>query len=393
MLPRHGTRRRTRRFDVAFYVPNIGPLLTSAETSPAGGAETQVFLLARALAHAGLSVCVVTFELPGVDIPSSVDSVAVLVRPPYRAHQPLGKLREALSIYRSVANADAEVIVTRGATPDVGLVGLFAKLHRRSFVYSAAGDSDFDIQVVEPKRRNRQLFQLGIRLADTIVVQTAEQVRMCRARFDRSSLLIMSIAEGTPQRVRRPEAFLWIGRVARYKRAFAFVELARALPAGRFWMVAVPDSPDREASELMEALEKEAASVSNLELLAPRPRRDLMALVDQAVAVVSTSDHEGMPNVFLEGWARGVPALALAHDPDGAITRHRLGGFAHGSTERLVELASQLWKTRMEQADVAARCRTYIRQHHSPEAVATRWQELLRALPGPRSSGGAGTHA
>ena len=102
-----------------------------------------------------------------------------------------------------------------------------------------------------------------------------------------------------------------------------------------------------------------------------------MDLVDRAVAMVNTGDFEGMPNIFLEGWARGVPALALTHDPDNVIERHKLGAFARGSPEQLIDSARRLWEERGNQADVASRCRRYILEHHSSENVSVQWQEVL----------------
>jgi len=102
-----------------------------------------------------------------------------------------------------------------------------------------------------------------------------------------------------------------------------------------------------------------------------------MELIDRSVAVVNTADFEGMPNIFLEGWTRGVPALGLSHDPNGVIVRHKLGGFAGGSPGRLAELAREAWAGRHDQVDVAERCRRYIELEHSPEAVAERWVRVL----------------
>jgi hypothetical protein len=48
--------KRNPRYDVAFYAPAMGPLLTDVGDSAAGGAETQVDLLARALARHGARV-------------------------------------------------------------------------------------------------------------------------------------------------------------------------------------------------------------------------------------------------------------------------------------------------------------------------------------------------
>jgi glycosyltransferase involved in cell wall biosynthesis len=367
----------TRRFDVAFYVPWIGPLLTTGAKAPTGGAETQVFLLARALARHGLKICLVVFDLPGTPIPSSFDGLAIAVRPPYRTHERLGKLRETGSLFRAVTNAKSEVIVTRTAGPEIGLAALFAKLTRRRFVYSSANVSDFDFLRVSPKRTHDRLFRLGVHLADHVVVQTEEQVRLCEERFGRSPVLIKSIAEPASQRDRVPQAFLWIGRLVWYKQPLAFISLARALPHAKFWMVGVPSTHDPEGPALAAALQEQAAAVPNLELLSPRPRAALMDLVERAVAVVNTADFEGMPNIFLEGWARGVPALSLSHDPDGVIERNGLGAFAHGSTETLAVRASRLWEQRTSQADIAQRCRRYITENHSAEAVSSQWLDVL----------------
>jgi glycosyltransferase involved in cell wall biosynthesis len=412
-------KQRTRTYDVAFYVPRLTPLIAPAASFPAGGAETQVFLLARALAERGCKVCLVVFDLPGIAIPSSVGDVDISVRPPYLAHERLGKLRETANIYKAISDVDARVVVSRIASPEVGVAGACAKVLGRRFVYSSSSISDFvsdtsrraaeppcghsraadthargkedlDFSQLSRTRRDWRLFRLGVRLADEIVVQTEEQARLCQTHFGRSPVLIRSIAEMAPQSDRDPEAFLWIGRLVASKRPHEFVELARSLPHARFWMVAAPAMQPRAQTELMAEVARSAAAVPNLELLAPRPRRQLMELVDSAVAVVSTADFEGMPNIFLEGWARGVPALTLRHDPDGVIERHCLGACAHGSSEVLIDHALQLWKNRRNRTDFGARCRRYIYEHHSPGAVSRRWQQVLgiaREAPGPVATG------
>jgi hypothetical protein len=110
-----------------------------------------------------------------------------------------------------------------------------------------------------------------------------------------------------------------------------------------------------------------------------------MELIDRAVASVNTAEFEGMP-VFLEGWARGVPAIALEHDPDGVIDRHRLGAFAHGSHEPLVEVVRQSWEERNDQAEVVERFRRYVIDSHYPEAFGEGWLEVLGFGPGMRTA-------
>ncbi|HVM18161.1 MAG TPA: glycosyltransferase family 4 protein [Gaiellaceae bacterium] len=373
-------------YHVAFYVPWMGPLLTRDVVPPTGGAETQVYLVARELARRGLRVCVIVFAVPGAEISPVVDHVHVLVRPAYRARRRLvGKILEAVRIRQALRAVESNVIVTRAAGPHVGLVAVFAKLAQRRFVYSSANISDFNFAWLAPKRRDQWLFRLGVRLADRVVVQTDEQVELCRRTFGREAERIGSIAEpGGPPAV--PEAFLWIGRMVWYKRPLAFVDLARALPHASFRLVGVPVSGAHGGEELIAALKEAAASTPNLDLIPPCPRRDLSDLTRRAVAMVNTADFEGMPNVFLEGWAHGVPALALTHDPDGVIERHRLGGFARGSTRRLVELADELWRQRDNRAELSARCRDYVAVHHAPGPVGARWEAVLDARPPAETS-------
>jgi glycosyltransferase involved in cell wall biosynthesis len=369
---------RRRRFDVAFYVPWVGPLLiASVDSAPPGGAETQIALLSRALAARGAKVCLIVFELAGVSLPASFGGVAVAVRPPYRTRQRLGKIRETLSLARAILSVDTSVVVARGATPDVGLVAVITKLLGRRFVYSSANVSDFTFSGLSEKRLNKALFRLAVRLADQIIVQTKEQVRLCEETFGKRGILIRSVAEPAEPRDHTPEAFLWIGRVVWYKRPLAFVELARSLPEAEFWMIGVPAMHDERERELLQTLEAEAAKLPNLTLIPPKSREELMELVNRAVAIVNTADFEGMPNIFLEGWARGVPALALTHDPDGVIETFGLGAVAHGSIPRLTETAAAFWQQRRDQAVVAGRSRQYVAEFHSPERVSARWNEAL----------------
>ncbi|HWX88390.1 MAG TPA: glycosyltransferase family 4 protein, partial [Solirubrobacteraceae bacterium] len=331
----------------------------------------------RQLVRFGLRVALVAHRLPE-GLPAEVDGVVIVGRPAYDPHGPLtGKIKEAVRIWRTLHRANAAVIVKRAYGVDAGIVALYARATRRRFVYSSASVIDFDVDEVLLKRRDRTLFHLGLRLANDIVVQTEEQLPLCERRVGRPAVLIKSIAEEAPARAREPNSFLWIGRIISYKQPLAFVRLARDRPDARLVMVGVPSPHSERGRTLYKAVEQASRELPNLELLEPRPRAELAPLIDEAVAVVNTADYEGMPNVLLEGWARGVPALVLTHDPGGVVERHGLGGFAGGSMARLTQLAEEMWRTRHDQAEVSKRCRTYLRREHAPESVAMQWYEIV----------------
>jgi glycosyltransferase involved in cell wall biosynthesis len=368
--------RRGERYDVAFYVPWISPLVApDAQGLSTGGAETQTYLLSRALARIGLRVCLHVFEIPGARMPPVVDGVDVIVRPPFKALQPvLGKAREALSIRAALASVDADTIVSRSAGPHIGLIALFAR--DRRFVFSSANMVGFDSAQM-PKRVSQMLFALGTRLADEIVVQTEEQLQAFRRGVGRTAVLIRSLCEPAAVSSDRPDAFIWIGRYAALKRPLEYVELARAIPEARFRMVASAATSTPEAVDLKCQVVEAAKGVPNLELFHSLPRGELMRLVERSVAVVSTSEFEGMSNALLEGWARGVPALVFSYDSDAIVGRRGLGYVAKGSRAILAEQARELWACRYRRHELSARCRDYVRDEHDPDRIAEQWAKVL----------------
>ena len=187
--------------------------------------------------------------------------------------------------------------------------------------------------------------------------------------------MIRSVAEPVPPSPSGTDQFLWIGRLAPVKNPVAFVELAAAVPEARFTMVCVPN--DHDPPGVADELARHATELPNLELLGPQPRSIMLERISRAVAVISTSHYEGMPNTLLEGWSRGVPALTLHHDPDGVIMRERIGFCARGDATALADHARALWAGRDGNPELHERCRAYALREHSPEVVLDRWIAAL----------------
>lgn len=375
-LPSNFSRRQSRGsrlYDVAFYCPFVGLILSGSEMPP-GGAETQILMLARGLANLGQRVALVVYD-DGRKLPEQVDAVTIVARPPYKGQRRLvGKIQESFCIWYALWKAPADTVVYRCAGVELGMIALYTRFARRRLVYSSANVVDFEFHKIEPRRLNQLVFSLGVKLASRVVVQTAEQVELCRRAFAREPTVIQSICEPMSPQASAPEAFLWVGRLVSYKRPLDYLALARALPHAHFWMVGVDGEP-----ELTQQVRSLADSIPNLELLTPRPRAQVQDLLARAVASVNTAEFEGMPNVLLEAWAQGVPALVLHHDPNGVIERHGVGGYAAGSSERFAALARELWESRLDRSDLAQRCRRYVAAAHAPGEVTRQWLQLLAA--------------
>ena len=273
-------------------------------------------------------------------------------RPASRGRGLTGKVIETVRIWRSLAKLPSRCIVVRGATVDLGIIGVYARLARRRLVFASANVSDFQHHRIEPNRLYLLVYRLGVRLSRCIVVQTEEQAELCRTAFRRRVTVISSISQLAPTQDEVPVAFLWVGRLVTYKRPLEYIALARALPQARFWMVGTPIPHLPGDQMVIEAVLAQARSVPNLELLTPRPHVELQRLMARAVASVNTADFEGMSNALLEGWSMGVPALVLSYDPGGVVTRHGLGAFAAGDADKFVESARELWQTRRDRVSL-----------------------------------------
>jgi glycosyltransferase involved in cell wall biosynthesis len=244
-------------------------------------------------------------------------------------------------------------------------------------VFSVASEIDFDYGALVG-RLGAQGFRLGVRMADRLVVQTPAQSERARAVFGREGVVIPNIAEPAQRAAGVPGTFLWVGRDEPFKRPGVVLDLAEALPDVPFRVVLVR-SPGTDG-RLGRAVAERAARLDNVELLPGRPRDELDELYADAVAVVSTSTYEGMPNVLLEGWARGIPALVFSFDPAGVVERHGLGAVAGGDLGRFADEARALWETRAERAALSERCVAHVREHHEPRIAIDRWLDLLAGL-------------
>lgn len=367
------------RHDVAIYAPFSRGFYDRAR-GWSGGAERQMVLLAAALAARGHRVAHIVYP-PDDPIAMSDPPVSLVHRQPYAGNRPIiGRVLESIRVWRALRAADGHVVIARSGNPAVGITALFAKLHRRRFIFSSANNFDFIVPRIS-NRWSRAVYGLGVRLADVVVVQSQDQWRLAERAFPSVRRIehIPSFVESAPldeKRAERASMFLWIGRAAPEKRPLRYLELARALPEAQFAMIPVPEGSEEEVNGIRAAAE----GISNLQVLEPLPHADLMRLFGRAVAVVNTSNAEGMPNVFLEAWARGIPVLSLEFDPDGVVSRQSLGVAAGGSWDRFVAGARDLWEGRSRASEVSRSTRDYIDAVHSIEVIGDRWSALIDRL-------------
>jgi glycosyltransferase involved in cell wall biosynthesis len=364
--------------DVAIYAPFARVFYDASAPRGGGGAERQTWLLARSLARRGARVAHIVYPViePVIDPEAPVTLVH---RPrPHRRGTPLAWSDETVEVWRALTRADPRTIVLRGAAGALGVAGLWARAHRRRLVFAGANNADFTLENFGNRHDPRAiLFRAGLRTTDAVIAQSADQVALARVGFPHLRRIeeIASFVQPAPAASGGGEAFLWVSRLAEYKRPLLYADLAAAMPEARFWMiVAETEEPGFDAT--LAELRRRAAGLPNLEILPQRPHVDLQELIGRAVAMVNTSRFEGMPNTWLEGWSRGVPALTLSFDPDARIAGRGLGVAAGGSWDGFVAGARDLWARRDDRGGFGPAVRAYVGDVHGDQ-VADRWAEVL----------------
>jgi glycosyltransferase involved in cell wall biosynthesis len=363
------------QLSVCFVAPHAWPVVSGDASLPlnghplVGGAEVQQTILARLFAANGMRVSMICRDF-GQDEDVVVDSIRV--RKIFRMQDGLPVLRffhpRLTSMWRALKAVDADIYYYRSAAMWVGVLAEFCRRHGKRLVYAGASDLDFDPdqggQIRNP--RDRWLYRRGIERAHAIVAQNENQRGACKATYGRDAVVIPSCYELPRGRAPGPaDCVLWVGNLHEDKRPAMLLELARRLPQRRFVMIGGPGAN----RALFEAIRSQAAATPNVEFKGFLPLPEVEKWFDRARVLVNTSLSEGMPNTFLQAWARGVPSVATVD----------VGAPVHRVARGLDELAAQV-EGAWHNPALGGACRDYFASRHSSAQVVARYGELFRGL-------------
>lgn len=386
--PCHPAPQTRTRPHICFVAPEAwGALSGDASIAVIGGAEVQQSLLARLFAHHGYRVSMICLDY-GQPRRVEVDGVTVL-----RAHHPnagIPVLRfvhpRLTSMWGAMAELDADIYYQRSAGMLTAVVAQFCKRHGKRSIFAGASDSDFQPGQQQIQfRRDKWLFERGLSMVDAVVVQNLTQERDCLAHYHREGVLIPSYYEvpelpATAATTVRQEGdyILWVAAMRPGKRPELLFELARRLPHRRFVMIGGPAGSDGSGIAYFDLVRAQARQLPNVEFLGFLPLAQVEPWFDHARLVLNTSASEGMPNIFLQAWARGVPTVAFidvaAHLADGPV--YPVAADVDAAVREIEALHTDTdhWQ------HASNRCRSYFATHHGTDGVLARYGELFDRL-------------
>ena len=360
---------------------NLAVLAPEVDRTGASGEPLQHTLLATALARRGYRVSMVvadhgqpdgavwqgvqTFNAfaPGAGLP-----VLRFVHPRWTG------------LVSALSRADAEVYYTSCAGGLVGQIAMFCAKRGKRLVFRTASDADCKpdalIAMGPWYRRDKWLYEHGLRRASSVLVQSVHQQELMRRNFAlESSIAGMVVEAGRNDREfgERDIDGLWVSNMRSVKRPDVLLDVAEKLPHLSFHMVGgtVPG-----AARFFEQVKVQAASRSNVTFHGAVAYRAVSAFYDRARILVSTSDVEGFPNTYLQAWASGTPVVAF-FDPDGVIAREGLGA-AVRTAQEMSEAVKRLTSSESEWQAARQRCLAFIERHYSEDAVLQPYLQAFR---------------
>jgi glycosyltransferase involved in cell wall biosynthesis len=339
-----------------------------------GGAQYQARCLVDAVyAHGGFAVYYLARLVPE----KTADDRCVVIR--IGSAGVLGGERflpDLIPLFRALARLKPDVVYQRGLKAYTGVCALFCRYTGARFVFHVAHDDDVSrvrFRRWSPealvRRLERSLAEYGMRRADVIVTQTADQARLLQQNYGLAATAVVPNFHPRPDaseggRTDRTFRAIWVANFKPSKRPELFVQLAESFSDRddmEFVMIGRPGNPD-----LYGGLHERMKRLTNLRYLGELPIDEVNRQIARSHVFVNTSPTEGFANTFIQSWMRGVPVVSCFVDPDGCLSRGGAGvvtGGPDGLHDAIATLAAdpERWSG-MSQTALA-----YAHEHHVPE--------------------------
>jgi Glycosyl transferases group 1 len=363
-----------------------GHIADALKGTTIGGGELQMALLATSLAKAGHEVVVIDpFSKESFITPEGIKILHVpewnkgipgirtlwyripglyrlLVK--QKADYYYVRMRSHLNLisYRAARKVKGKVLLAIAS--DVDLLSMRDKY---KYEYKAS----FRLSNYLRKRIPGDLaFNYILNRADIIICQHAGQQAKAKSRKGKAIIFPSLIdlhnlpaANGSPE-----QYYIYVGSLTSLKGAGKLYDIVYdAAEKSQFMIVGQPN--DLDSVRVFEDLKK----LKNADVKGRYKHSDTLQLLAKAKAIINTSHFEGFPNVFLEAWAMGIPALSLNVNPGNIFDRYELGICFKNDLEKMKEYINGNGVPGISPAKMTA----YVREFHDSETAAQRFLNVL----------------
>ena len=339
-----------------------------------GGAELQLFLLARALSQDpawGVTFFTYVYSSPtGIGVPWA--PLHTLIDPVSRGVPVLSRFVNIARYNRSFRQTGADVFFQSAAGGITGQIQQWCERHGKAFVYRLASDADVDGSNLA-SGTDRALYLRGLQGADLIIARNEYQRAELKRRYGKESVILPNVfpMPDSPPSVLK-DSVLWVASSRPLKQPWHFLDLARAFPGERFVMVMPPNDV-----ALFDLIRAEARRIPNLTFIERVPYTEIQAHFDRAKVFINTSTVEGFPNTFVQAAMGATPVLSLSVNPDEVLHVNGFGRCAQGDLDRMHADLAELLENDTLRGEMGAAAFSYATATHDIEVVTEHFKEMM----------------
>jgi len=344
-----------KKIAICFIAPKAYPLFRPEVEGVFGGAEVDLFYIAKELARDKrfrVSFIVADYGQPPTQ---TIENITVIRSLSFHKNPLTG----AWQIWRALKQTHADIYLIKTASPGVPLVSWFCRRYNRQFVYRVAHRYECDGTYSHHHFFLGKVFARALRNAKIILSQNTNDKVLLEKTLGIPSLVIPNGHQLPILSPAKRDVILWVGRTAVFKRPDIFIALAQKFPREKFIMICPKATGDRN----YEILQQQAAAVSNLEFIAQVPFTEIDGYFQRARVLVNTSDSEGFPNVFIQACKWSVPILSLNVNPDGFLNKYSCGLSCRGDVSQLEQGLKYLLEND-HCLELGQNARRYAEKHH-----------------------------
>src|SRR3989338_2802453 len=297
------------------------PLFHPEYVAPHGGAEVELFFLAKKFAEKKNTVHMVVGDLGQPKI-ETVENVRLWRGIPIQQSTVLFGIMRTLSLFRTWKDINADIYLVKGAGGITFQLALFCTLYKKKYIMKTSHKKNIDLSL--KKKPYHAFYRWALTRADAVIVQNKEDIGIIQQNYHIAAKVIKNYHPIPPPRKPAspgtPLMLVWVGRITSIKRPHLFLDLAKKFPEHVFRMIGFISD-----TALWQKIKKESERIPNLTIITNEPHHKMDQHYQQASLLVSTSSLEGFPNTFIEAMKWGVPIASLSVNPDQCITKHALG--------------------------------------------------------------------
>lgn len=356
---------------------NIYSLFDSMNNAPMGGAELDMYNLALSLKKK-YNVSVITGDWSQKEVERNDD--VTIYRSFKLENNLIRKLFAPFVLFRQLYRTSADIYISSGAGPEVGLISIFCKIFNKTYIYRTAHSIDCDGTYKKNNGINGKLYEIGLLSASKIVTSVDAHKKLLlknyKKKLYRNNILNISLGLFFPKitNTLNKKGLLWIARGVRWKRPDLLIEIAKSIPKEKFTMIMPFQLSDKE---YFYKIKHEAESLKNITFIAGVSFEKTQKYFEGAKIFINTSDNEGFTFTLIQSGLAHTPVAYLNVNPDKVITNFNIGEFGNGNINELIKKIKLLLTSDKKWKNKSDAIYNYTVSNHDMFILSKQWINLI----------------